>query len=193
MRKLLIVLLLTASAWGGGLPEWKANPVSDGSEDSFGGCSLACAADWTVSASSHLSPQGKNRYDAQQTNDGKLGTCWSEGSDGTGNGEWLEFRFDDLHQENLAVDGFLIANGYHKSNQAWFDNGRVAQLWLELNGEPQCVLELLDTRQVQRVKFPAIAIHKGDRLRLRITRVYPGTRYPDTCLSEVLPEGQHTH
>lgn len=172
------------------LPMLTATPLTEETVASFQGCSFACASDWSTRVSSALPPQGANRYDARQLGDGDGRTAWAS----RGKGEWLEVRFTGKATDarwEAPLRGFRLVNGYTKSREAWKRNSRVRTLRLDWNGAPCYRITLRDTPAVQSVAFPATMVRKGDRLRLTIVEVYPGTRSKDTCISEIVFDGAH--
>ncbi|MCQ2251409.1 MAG: hypothetical protein MJZ66_09900, partial [Bacteroidales bacterium] len=52
----------------------------------------------SVTASSHLAPQGKYTYEAKCAHDFSLITPWCEGVEGNGIGEWLLYKFETNFQ-----------------------------------------------------------------------------------------------
>ncbi|GAB4459343.1 MAG: hypothetical protein OHK0029_21820 [Armatimonadaceae bacterium] len=150
-----------------------------------------------VRASSTLKPGRTGRYEVKHLQDRDLATAWVEGAKGNGTGEWLEFTFDrtkkdsDSGRTDVAVDGLLLFNGYRKSPTLWRENGRVRRMRLSVNGTSYGVLELKDTRTWQRVRFPKVPLPPNQKtvFRLTIDAVYPGSKYPDTALTEVEWEG----
>ena len=118
--------------------------------------------------------------------DGNPATAWTEGVDGPGDGAVLRMVFD---QDSLYMDEIRIAAGYFKPG-LYEPNGRVRQLtiaFFERDDASAPVLEhaatLEDVEEVQ-----AISLLEPVQVRameLRIDSVYPGSRYEDTCISEL--------
>ncbi len=197
----LLVLLLAGPAWAQ-VPvaeatvldaEWAVEELASG--ELFAGCSLGCALGWETTASSHLPPQGANRYDVDQLDDASAQTAWVEGAEGPGIGESLVFRLigDPEHDVgSVGLWGFRVVNGYGKSEAAWRDNGRVRTALLLVNGRPVAHIELADTRLMQSVSLPdGPQVRAGDVVTLVVTGVYPGDRYEDLALSEIVLDGAH--
>ncbi|MEM8557548.1 MAG: hypothetical protein AAGG50_06975 [Bacteroidota bacterium] len=168
---------------------------ADAWEGAFNGCSLLCAFGWQTEASSTLAPQGRNRYDVSQAEDGDPDTAWVEGVDGSGIGERLTFVLgagEDLPDDFVtSFWGVRLFNGYGKSERAWEANGRVRYLDVLVNGEPFIVIEVHDLMMVQEATWEGMDVRPGDRIELVIADVYPGARYEDTALTEVLLMGAH--
>lgn len=193
MKRLLVLLLLLLPAMvrAQDLPMITANP-DRGTAEEFAGCSLACGLGWTLQASSALPPQKGNRYDAACAEDANARTCWAS----RGAGEWLEFRFTREGKDAPAAGpvgfrGIRLMNGYAKSPELWKANARVKTLRMDLNGVAVRRLRLLDRNGVQALLFPDLQVERGDVLRLTVLDTYPGQKYQDTCLTEIVLDGGH--
>lgn len=162
--------------------------------DAFKGCSLACALNWDVKCSSYLPSSGGNTYTVDMLNDGDFRTAWVEGAKGDGIGEWVEFRIKN-HPGKKVVSttfwGVNISNGYRKSKDLWAKNSRVKQLRMDINGKPRLAINLKDSMFNQNIGFKRLDIKPGDVLRFTITGIYPGSKYKDTCITELIPMGAH--
>jgi hypothetical protein len=156
------------------------------------GCSWYCGGGPdTVYASSFLSSNGQFTYRPDNAHDFSLRTAWVEGVPGAGIGQRLSFRFA---RQGPPVTHVELYNGYMKSEKAWRDNARIRQLRLLINGRPYALLNLRDTTAVQRF---AIGSHQGVKrdlvLTFEIAAVYPGARYDDTALADVIFDGTGVH
>jgi len=164
-------------------------------EDDIGGmCSLGCAIGWNVSASSRLASQGENKYDVSRLEDGLLKTAWVEGVEGQGTGEYIIFNFPKSKFESMDsvnCNGFYALNGYCKSTSVWKANSRVKELKMYYNGTPLYVIRLHDSMNMQCFTFSTIWLKPGDKIKFEILEVYPGSRYMDTAISELIPLGAH--
>ena len=173
--------------------EWATEGMESG--EVFAGCSLGCALGWEIVASSSLPAQGGNRYDVSQLDDASARTAWVEGADGSGVGEALTFRLvgDPDHDVGaVAFSGFRVVNGYAKSEDVWRKNGRVRAVVVLVNGRSVGRAELADTMSLQWVALAdAPQVVAGDVVTLVLASVYPGERYDDTALSEVVLDGAH--
>lgn len=162
--------------------------------DAFKGCSLACAVNWDVKCSSHLPSSGGNTYTVDMLNDGNFSTAWVEGAKDNGIGEWVEFKIKNhpgKKAEATTFWGLNISNGYRKSKEIWKKNSRVKQLQMDINGKPRLLINLKDTMFNQNVSFKSFDIKPGDVIRFTIIGVYPGSKYKDTCITELIPMGAH--
>ncbi|MEM1116476.1 MAG: hypothetical protein AAF845_13720 [Bacteroidota bacterium] len=165
-------------------------------DELFLGCSLACGIAWTLSTSSALAPLGRNRYGAAQAEDNSARTAWVEGAAGDGVGERLTFQLEGSPEAapDYVIDFHSIdlVNGYAKSEALWRANGRVREALVRVNGTPVARAVLADTMLPQSVRFPeAVGVRLGDVISFEIASVYPGSRYADTAISEIVLHGGH--
>jgi hypothetical protein len=111
--------------------------------------------------------------------DGKDATCWAEGADGPGIGEWVQFGFDTPK----TLKALKITAGYTKTQAVYQANNRVKKLMLVFSDGESLTLNLADQYGPQRV---LIDRDKPTRfVKLVIMEVYKGSRYNDTCVSEI--------
>jgi hypothetical protein len=160
------------------------------------GCSLRCAVDWIVTASSELPPEDGNSYSASNVDDIDSTTAWVEGAEGWGIGESLTVSFIPWDNGQVATStyGFTIQNGYARSPEVWEENGRVHLLGISLNGERFFVAELADTwlpQTVQWDEWGSLRLSNGDFITLEILSVYEGTLFEDTSISGLMFWGAH--
>ncbi len=147
--------------------------------------------------SSFLKPNKEITYGAQNAHDFNIVTAWVEGDSGHGIGAYLEYEFDTGKMtyiggdHNYAIYDIYIANGYKKSKRLWESNSRVKKFKMYVNGEPFGILELLDAFEFQTISIPKIPLPPKGLLTLRfeIMEVYPGTKYKDTAITELLFSG----
>jgi hypothetical protein len=85
-----------------------------------------------------------------------------------------------------------ILNGYVKSNSAWSANSRVKKLKVYYNNKPIAILELQNSRSMQWFDIGTVGrTGSGPRwsLKFEILEVYPGTKYQDTVISDIMFNG----
>ncbi len=160
-------------------------------------CSWYCAGIIdTVKASSFLS----ERYIGQNAHDFSTVNAWVEGVPGSGIGEYLEYTFPASCPRITHV---LILNGYIKNKTVWRNNARVKQLLMYYNGEPYAILELDDTRDVQKFDVGLLGFYRPGAkdqsgepdwtIRFEILEIYPGDKYEDTAITEIYFDGIDDH
>lgn len=130
-----------------------------------------------------------------------LSTAWVSTNQAETN-HWVEFEFN----KPKAIQGFLIVNGYHKSKKTYEENNRVKKLKVTLtypsdnateNLEESIIVDIPDN-EFQEIYLSEL-LNKSyfydfaydaeipiKKIRLTILEVYEGTKYNDTCISEVL-------
>ncbi len=108
---------------------------------------------------------------------------WAEGVPGDGIGEGLDLTLD--RPEKLYQIGLI--NGYAKSEALYQANGRVAELSVSINGEKDFTVQVPDELLERDIFW--FSLNGYDKpvktVRLRINKVYRGTKYQDTCLTRV--------
>ena len=110
-------------------------------------------------------------------------SVWAEGVPGDGIGEGLDLTLE--RPEKLYQIG--VINGYARTEALYSANGRVAELSVSLNGEKDFTVTVPDERLAHDIFW--FGINGYDKpvktVRLRINKVYRGTKYQDTCLTRV--------
>ena len=204
MRHLIFILtifasiLLSLTAMGQQKVEViVASPGYPPEDNELSMCSLGCAMGWLTTASSHLPPQGKNKYDVLNIDDFRIDTAWIEGVEGYGIGESITFKFpkeafDEAKiKDKINFNGFILVNGYCKNKQTWQDNSRVKRVLIAHNGRPLFEAKFHNSMNIQRVYIDNIYLKSGDTVRVTILEVYRGDKYKDTAISELVPTGAH--
>lgn len=167
-----------------------------------GGCSWYCGGGQdTQTASSELTTQGTNTYNAKNVHDLSYETAWIEGVSGYGIGEYIVYHFKP---ENPRITEIIIVNGYVKSESAWKNNSRVKKLKMYIDNKPYATLELEDSKAEQHFKVDPIGY--GDRqnfellkkkpgftMKFEIVEVYPGLKWDDTAITEIYFDGIDVH
>ena len=137
-----------------------------------------------VSASSFVTSEKGNvfRYHPVMAFDGDPTTAWNEGASGNGIDEELVIRFYD----DIIVDAISIMPGYY--DKQWYAaNNRIKRIEVSLQitsakwAEP-IDFDFTDGMDVKWIRFPPRKINYTD---FKIKDVYPGTKYDDTCISEI--------
>lgn len=133
---------------------------------------------YKVAASSTL--QGGS-YGAQNVLDDDPATAWIEGAKGDGVGESLLLTLN----KPTKVSQVGIMGGYGKSKNIYFANNRVAELKVVINDSYTITRSLYDAMTLQ---FLDVGNYSKEvkTIKLMITKIYKGTKYDDTCISEIV-------
>lgn len=131
-------------------------------------------------ASSSLAPQSGNTYSPGNAIDGNYLTAWVEGRPDNGIGEWLRLRFDG-EVIPFVIDRIGIFNGYAKGERYW-QNNRVKTATLVLSDGTRQVLRFQNIPEMQ---YFRINPTYTDSVTLIINEVYLGSKWRDTCISEI--------
>jgi hypothetical protein len=133
-----------------------------------------------VTVSSELNPFGEMTYRAYNLLDGDPRTCWSEGGEGDGRGEWVQVRFPEAR----VVRRIMMVNGYAKGAR-WRQNNRVKRASVRLSDGTSFQWDLSDTDQWQEFVLPAAITTRF--VEITIEAVYRGDRrdWNDTSISEL--------
>lgn len=130
-----------------------------------------------VSASSTLEPV--SAYNVMQLFDAKRDFAWAEGDNGTGVGQQITFEFDKQRE----ITHLLLANGYQRSEQHFFGNGRAKTITVTDDSQTKQTLQLTDAQGTQ-----LIALNKPLKtktLKMVFDDIYKGTKYTDMVVSEL--------
>jgi len=115
-------------------------------------------------------------YGAESAIDQDLSTAWCrEAND-------LTQRWGIDFGETVLAGTVGIQTGFARSEDIFAQNNRVKTAELHFDGELVETLEFEDTYDMQFVDLPDWPVKE---ISLYITDVYPGSKYDDTCLSEV--------
>jgi hypothetical protein len=138
---------------------------------------------YKTSASSSLKG---DRYKPDNVNKlGEVGlgddnSCWAEGAPGNGVGEWLQVE----PPVPVLLDTLEITNGFAASEALFRANNRIKKLDLSINGSGPVSVQLPDQMDPFDIKLPETE-NVIRTIRLTIREVYPGTKYQDTCISQI--------
>jgi hypothetical protein len=143
-----------------------------------------------------VKPQGQNKYNVHRLDDGLVNTAWIEGVRGYGIGETITFTFTPknfkaANLEKINFNGFFVINGYCTDKKTWKENSRVKRIRIEHNDKPHSEAVLHDSMNVQTIGLSTVWLRPGDTIKVTILAVYPGEKYPDTAISELMPLGAH--
>ena len=147
-----------------------------------GGASYWVHQLYHATATSTLDPKLYGPENVRDPSDNPQET-WAEGVPGDGVGEGLDLTLD----RPTRLHAIGIVNGFHKSRELYQANNRVAELSVSLNGEKDFAVTIPDEYLTRETYwFPLHGYDKPVKtVRLRINKVYPGTKYQDTCISRL--------
>ena len=106
---------------------------------------------------------------------------WVEDKDGYGIGETITLSFD------RPVHILYFSNGFVSFDKPYLysDNSRVKQIEMEnLDDHTLTTIDISDTPNVQEIRFDGAM----QNILIRITDVYPGDRWDDTCINFIVGE-----
>ncbi len=137
------------------------------------------AQNGTVKASSSLAPAYV--YGPERLFDANPVMAWVEGNPkNAGIAETLDITFD----QSVRITALQCWNGYQRTPESFEDNARIKAFEFGLEGAPASTYTLKDERDVQSVALAAPLT--GNHFQLRIKQVYPGKKYTDLALSELV-------
>ncbi len=131
----------------------------------------------TVTASSLLAPA--EAYHPLQLFDARKEFAWVEGSDGKGEGESLIFELE----KPVELTGLKIKNGYQRSTEHFYQNGRVDQY--EFGVPEQLLSHHLQDNVLEYQEFGFMENITSDKFIFKIKSVFEGKQYSDLGISEM--------
>lgn len=166
--------------------------VFEPSPDGPGIHEFDCAHGVSVRTSSTLKNQGRTNYRSSNMLDPNEGTAWSEGVNGGGEGEWIEFTITEGYHIGAS---WQLSNGYTKSKTLWEENSRVKKLKVMVDDTVVGYVMLANVLGYQSFNIAPSWLReppefrKGTKIRFVIEEVYKGTRFDDTVISYFVPVG----
>lgn len=130
-------------------------------------------------AGQHDAAGKPNKYGPQNLVDGNPATAWCEGVAGPGNGQEISIAFS----RPVIVSQIIVVNGYAKSDDTFRNNNSIHTLTAIWPDNSTSTLDLADSMAPHAI--PTGHTEPVQRLRFRIESVNGGSKWPDTCLSEL--------
>ena len=152
-------------------------------------CKNSAVKPSTISASSVLKPTPNYIYQPHLISDGNPNTTWAEGVAGDGIGEFVLFTF----QNQVQIRDVEIINGFATMHpqlgDLYFLNNRLqtARIEFEDGAEEISLRDAVKTSQTIKFNKP----HISKTAKLIIKGVYPGSKWRDTCISELSFQGKY--
>ena len=131
-----------------------------------------------MSVSSQLTGKSGTVYGAAFLNDGDTSTPWEEGVEGDGIGEQITYE----PESGMKLQVIRIYPGNGRSDKAFQENNRPKTITLEIDGKKQA-LNFDDAGHFY--TFSSKKPVTAKQVKLIIDSVYQGSKWQDTCISEV--------
>ena len=144
--------------------------------------------------------EGTTVYSAKNLIDGTYSTPWVEGASDFGKNQKIKLnlfgnpsKFSAFNYE--TVTHLYLLNGFRKNEKTYYENNRIKTLRLWVNGKDCGTVELKDKpfNTVNDFNFAYEAdllnnerLTKVKSIEIEILDVYKGTKYNDTCISEIV-------
>lgn len=129
-----------------------------------------------ITATSTLAKSKAAYYNASQLVDGDTSTCWCEGVKGNGVGQSFTIQF----AKSVEMETLDIMPGYGKSVTSYLENNSVRKARITFSNGTSIIADFTKDTQF---KLPKAI--KVTSLTFKILEVIPGTKYSDTCVSEL--------
>lgn len=162
-----------ASGWGS--PEREPATCYMASDVDLSGYSDTTYIDMNVS---NYKSTSKSSYPINNVFDGDPDTCWQDGVEGYGEGTEFSVTFSES-----TLQYIVFYNGRVISEDKFWDNARVCQMEIS-NGKFTEVVELPDVNAPVAIKLDGW--EEVSFVHFKINSVYPGNKYDDTCISEII-------
>lgn len=108
-------------------------------------------------------------------------TAWVEGAEGYGVGEWIKINLSNT----ATVHAIDLKNGYHKSERLYNANSRIKKMKIEFSDGTSELVDLNDVYgEVNKIELSKA--HNTQYVKITIVDIYEGTKYRDTCLTDVV-------
>lgn len=145
----------------------------------------------SVDVSSELPAENGKTYSGNNLTDGDYATVWAEGVSGTGEGESVTLHLSSPQ----PVFGVQICNGYTADADLYEKNGKVSKVRVDFGegtvleqgvdgyGFEGADPETLAQMNLNRIELEAPVV--TDTITITITGAEKGTKYDDTCISEI--------
>lgn len=132
-----------------------------------------------ITASSTLAPA--SAFNAANLFDSRKEFAWVEGNAATsGENETLRFEFEQA----VHITSIQVWNGYQRSDEHFSANTRVRDFAFGASGGPMQTYTLRDSKAGQKIDLNTPA--QGKVFELNIKSMYPGKKYKDLAISEIL-------
>lgn len=120
-------------------------------------------------------------YDYSPSNvlDNNLDTAWVEGNDDYGINEWIELK----NQNEEKIQKILLRNGFQESDESYNNNSRIKKLKITFSDNSSIIKDIADSNDEILIDLDKIVTTSS--IKFTILDVYPGSKYKDTCITEI--------
>jgi len=121
-------------------------------------------------------------YSPEKINDKDTKTAWCEGKEDTGEGEWILLVFN----QPIKIETLRIFSGFGKTEELFMENNRPRKIEIEFSNKRRTTLEIPEKFEITSFDLPPeVKEEPTIYLKLTLKKVSKGTKYNDTCISEV--------
>ena len=138
----------------------------------------------SITASSELPNSGNKTYKAENLVDGDIKTAWVENVDGVGIGQTIQIKL----AEKTWVQEMVLYNGYQASGDLYEMNGNVNQVSIDFGSGITKTFEWKSWYEENMLKPDKFTLERPvytDTITITILDAEAGTKYSDTCISEI--------
>ena len=129
-----------------------------------------------TATSEYISTRGNN-FGPTNLVDHDSDTTWQEGEKDAGIGQQLTFTFVD----SAIVSAIRLENGKRTSKKEFYENNRIASF--QISDENMLLIEIPDSEEVQYIIFENP--NMKNQITLILDSVFVGTKWNDTCVTEI--------
>jgi hypothetical protein len=129
------------------------------------------------SSDSLISQNGQKKYPVSNLFDDSLETAWAYNEEQSHEDNYLTVEFP----REYWVSVFSIANGYSKSKKLFLENNRVKVFQVSFSDGTSRSIEIQDKMGLQKIEINK----KTSFVKFVIKETYAGSKYHDTCISEL--------
>ncbi|WP_379134687.1 discoidin domain-containing protein [Paenibacillus sp. sgz500958] len=130
----------------------------------------------TITATSTLAKSKAASYTTNQLIDGDTASCWCEGVKGNGVGQSFTIQF----AKPVEITTLDILPGYGKSVSSYLENNSVRKARITFSNGTSMIADF-----TKDTEFSLPLPIKATSLTFQILEVVPGTKFSDTCVSEL--------
>lgn len=138
---------------------------------------------WDRARASSVLDGNEARYGAMNIIDKNPETAWSEGVESYGVNEWVQVERNGL----ADISEILISNGYHKSQETFDNNGSLKRFRLDFSQGQYIYYEVDENKTGSKhIRILFDRPISTDSIRLTILDVFKGSKYEDTCITDIV-------